>query len=219
MPRRARRSRAAGVVNASEESDDVKTAALSAAAGPAAAPDCLPTPAVDFGLDPVRPAFVDEPLYSAEGARFTGKDVADLRFVGCTVFTRRCVLSPHKYRFDLNKRAARQLRHTDGRACRIGTGEILRHDLIEFYEICKIAQEDRKLHDIVQRSTRCRGYRAQICKYAVGLRVEAFAHLHGLWIEADLSGQIDRIACCHRLRISTDRLGCVSGLYWVLGHK
>ena len=101
--------------------------------------------------------------------------------------------------------AARQRRHLVGRARRIRLLEVAGHDLVDLGEVAEVLHQDRHLDHVVEAAARRGRHRAQVAEHLVRLRLDAFDEVAGLRIEADLAGQVDRVAGADRLRIRAER--------------
>ena len=71
----------------------------------------------------------------------------------------------------------------------------------------EIGEVHRHAHRVVEAQARGGGDRREVAEHAMRLRVDALGHLHGGRVEADLAGQVHRVARAHRLRIGADRRG------------
>jgi len=87
----------------------------------------------------------------------------------------------------------------DRGARRIGLVEIARHHRVDRAEVGEVGQVDGELDRIGERAAGRLGDRLEVVEHAHGLRLEALHHLSGRGVEADLAGQVDRVANLDRL--------------------
>lgn len=105
-------------------------------------------------------------------------------------------LRPDKrHRIDLNLGAERQFHDADGDASWKRHIEILGHGFfVDAGEMCKIGKENVKFDDVGQRSVGNLCDFSDVVEDAGNLGIDAVNQLYGCQIEADLTGQINRVA-------------------------
>ena len=99
-----------------------------------------------------------------------------------------------------------------GRACREGSGDILRIEFVEGSEVVHVGHEDRHLDEFLHAASSGFHDGLAIAEALFCLTTEIRAcQIACLWVDAQLSACIDEVVDYHRLAICSDCGWCVGG--------